>query len=282
MDRSEQPVLALRRDELRLFPRPRRPLAMGRDELDVDERHALWYRGAHLREPGGLGPGERPRIAVRGVLVDRPERQLVALRRVFAGMGRSERPLALGRGELDLDERVPEPVSTGRLRRHWGPCVYQYSRRTLRSCLLEGRAGPFPALGGRRHRLHWRIRDAPGPLGVRAAGLHAPVCGYDRAGFDPRGERDAGGLGPRLRRGSDVRVDDRGRRDRLRPGHSGPFVHGDTWRDERRPQRHGPKERVRGQLEKGDSDRRLPPARGRPERNGKRHRRSRNDGLLPA
>ncbi|MBK9966926.1 MAG: hypothetical protein IPP07_19395 [Holophagales bacterium] len=75
-----------------------RPLEVGRNELDLGERIERGEPARNLRNEGRPGPGQRPGSKGAVGLVDGPGRQFLAVWGI-----RLQRPLEVGRDELDLD-----------------------------------------------------------------------------------------------------------------------------------------------------------------------------------
>ena len=109
--------------------RAQRPVEVGRDELDVGQRVRRGESARHVRDEGCSRDGKRAGSEAWFHCVDGYQRETLALRgpgRFRNRAGDSERPVELGRDELDLGERVrrgSSSVSTGRrgLRRQ-GTC----------------------------------------------------------------------------------------------------------------------------------------------------------------
>ena len=106
----EREPLALRRIGQRRAHRrkPQRPLEVGRGELDLDERFESRGRVRNVRNEGRGGAGERARRPRQRCFVGGRERDRLALRRArprFDHAGIPERPLEVGRIDLDLGQR---------------------------------------------------------------------------------------------------------------------------------------------------------------------------------
>ncbi len=153
VDGREREPLALRgrrlRDEgLRLA---QRSLEVGRDELDLGEWLGRDQPARDVWNEGGSRTGERARCAIRLDLLDGRERKPVALRRPWlrGERGRmAQRPLEVGRDELDLGERVGRRESARDVR-------YEGNRGIRGTCpergllgLVGGHSGNLWLFGG--------------------------------------------------------------------------------------------------------------------------------------
>lgn len=150
--RGREP-LALRWGRLRVERRlgkAERPLEVGRRELDVGERTERDQRSGQLRNEGRRRALEPPSPAIRRRRVGRRHRELLALRRrpLQRPVPGLQRPLEMGRDELDLGERPEQLGRAGGVRHE-----------------RSGGAGDRP--GARKGAVIWK--DADGIVGSSAA-----------------------------------------------------------------------------------------------------------------
>ena len=180
MDRREWKRLDLRRRGR--SGTLQRALEVGRDELDLDERRGRGRPTWDVRDERGRRARKCPR-GTNGIrIVEGREREPLALRRLWLRREYRRSPqrlLEVGRGKLDLGERIEGRESARDIRNEGDRRVRERSWRAVPTRVMDGCRRTFLAVRGRRLLGDGRRRRPQRPVEV----------GRSTVGLDERVER---------------------------------------------------------------------------------------------